>query len=288
MSSDFQHLQRLPRELQLMVFEEFIRAAQEPSIVLLDVEDCEALDYDYHADEMVPVLGWQLRVDNREQLHSESPAVVARRLLAVCSTSRQVAKRFLDRPDPVAQAPEHCEALMGLGLSLDDDIFRLPDDLPRYREVRLRPAAVRNSWDEHRITSIMISLDAFEERLHWAQKSWSGHERVSRADVTLKFTLAGIFTAYLGAQRLIIMVDTPRQHVSWDQIRIVKANDRALFGVSDEHGSARYNSAFDNYEALRRQHMETRSPCMPTYHLNRRPWPELYFAFPRRSSSNAT
>lgn len=123
MSSDFDHLQRLPRELQLMVFEEFIRAAQEPRIVLLDVEDCEALDYDYHADEMVPVLGWKLRVDNREQLHSESPAVVARRLLAVCSTSRRVAKRFLDRPDAVAQAPEHCEALMGLGLSLDDDIF---------------------------------------------------------------------------------------------------------------------------------------------------------------------
>lgn len=283
MSANFHHLQRLSPELQLMVFEEFIRAAQSPRIVLLDVEGCQVLKYNAFLGHEVPVPGLRFRVDNREELHSESPAVVARRLLAVCSSSRQVAKRFLERPDCIDQPPEDYEALMGLGLSLHDDCFWVPDDLPRYMEVHRRPAAALEYSDQHRIRSIMLSLDTFEESLDWARKRWERDEYVSEADLRLRFTLEDLLASYFGLQSLIIMVNVPRQHVCWDQMQIVNPNDGAQFDMSDEHGSARCKSVFEKYEALRTEHMQMRSTCMPDYNSDRQPYPELCFAFPRSS-----
>lgn len=266
-----------------MVFEEFIRAAQSPRIVLLDVEDCQVLKYDLFLGHEVRVPGWRFRVENREELHLESPAVVARRLLAVCSSSRQVAKRFLERPDRITQPPEDYEALMGLGLSLQDDFFWVPDDLPRYMQVHRRPAAVRGHSDQHEIRSIMISLDTFEESLNWARKRWGRDEYASEAEVRLRFTLECLLASYFGLQSLIIMVNIPRQHVCWDQMQIVKLNDLASFDMFDEHGSARCKSVFEKYEELRTEHMEMRSTCMPDYNSDRQPYPELCFAFPRSS-----
>lgn len=291
---NFNHFRFLPRELQLMVFEEFLQATQKPRIVLLDVEECQLFSWDSH------LLGWQLKVENREQLHAENPAVVARSLLGVSRRSRYVATRFLDRLDDMIDPPIHSDALMGLGLSLACDFFWLPDDLPRFVATRGNPPALLGPTDEEEVDFIMISLHAFEEALRWAMGRWEDYERVDGAAQWLRFVLGDVLDYYPASWNLVIIVDVPRGHISWDQIEIVGAHDIAIFGMGGDDGPDRCCSAFRNYETL---HDDILRTCALQQDLNDddgdvpserqgsgRAWPELSFAFLRselhpRSSS---
>lgn len=267
-----------------MVFEEFIRAAQKPRIVLLDAEGCErVLDW-----EKRPRLGWRMAVDNREQLHWENISAVARGLLALCSSSRHVATQFLERPQRVIkEAPEEHPALMGLGLSLEHDLFWLPDTLAPFMAFhrRLWAGGLGGDSDERRMRTIMISLDTFEVALHWAQDQWFKDER-SKLAAELHDVLWALFTLwYWEARNLIIMVDVPRRHVSLDEFKIFRTDGRTRFRMLDEHQSARCNSVFGKYLALRNRERQK----MPGNSEESRRWPQhLYFAFQKRTTLDTT
>lgn len=279
MPAKFHFFQLLPVELQLMVFEEFFRAEQKPRIVLLDAEGCKGpLDW-----EKRPTLSWRLTVNNREQLHWENMSAVARGLLALCSSSRRVATQFLDRPQRVIkEAPEEHPALMGLGLSLRHDLFWLPDTLAPFTAFHGHPLAggLEGLSDERRMRTIMISLDTFEVALHWASDQWFNNER-TKLGADLHFLLSALFTRwYWEARVLIIMVDVPRRHVSLDEFKIFRTDGRTRFNrMLDEHESARCNSVFGKYVALRNREWQE----------NRQWWPRhLYFAFQKRTTLDAT
>lgn len=284
MPADFYYFQLLPVELQLMVFEEFIRAAQKPRIVLLNAEGCEGvLDW-----EKKPRLGWRMAVDNREQLHWENISAVARGLLALCSSSRRVATQFLDRPQRVIKkAPEKHPALMGLGLSLEYDLFWLPDTLAPFIAFhrRLWAGGLGGYSDERRMRTIMISLDAFEVALHWAQDQWFKDES-TKLGADLHRVLWRLFTLwYWGARNLIIMVDVPRRHVSLDEFKIFRTDGRTRSRMLGEHESARCNSVFGKYLALRNRERQK----MPGNSEESRRWPQhLYFAFQKRMTLDTT
>lgn len=226
-----------------MVFEEFIRSTQKPRIALLGVEQSQIFEWDSD------LLGWQLRLENREQLHAENPAVAARSLLGLCSASRYVAKRYLDRPDGTINPPYHDAALMGLGLSLASDAYWVQDDLVRFVEgLQGLPAGSTPSlFDLGDMESIMISFNAFEEIIDAASHP---DEIIYVRTARLSLLPFELFAFFRGRRNWIIMVDVPRRHLSWDQIRVVGMEDPALLGMGDEDLRVRCLSLFQRYSAL--------------------------------------
>lgn len=240
-----------------MVFEEVILAAQEPRIVLLDVEEVEILDTDNPVLRGSDYNGWQFRVENREELRAERPKVVARSLLGVCSASRHVAARFLDRPDEMIK-PRPCDnTLMALGLSLTSDFFWLSDDLPRFMETCDNIPAGWGPPEEDYIESIMLSLHTFEQVFDLGKiHSRKNHENMNEAVLYLCSIMHDLFFTFSGLRNLVIMVDVPRSHISWDQLQVVGANDPTTVTMIDEDGPARCHSALEDYLALQSDYMK--------------------------------
>jgi hypothetical protein len=173
----FHYFQSLPVELQLMVWEEFLRCIDKRRIVLLNAKPVEESDDDDYGEWY---WYWSLKSDNHEQLIADPSSVVAQSLLAVCSSSRNVATRLSQSTAPT--------------LHLARDVFWIPDDLMRYVEkiwvstfmpdCERPPVAFHinhdieqfedsiTEWiDLHAVKYAMISLDTFEQALLWADPS---------------------------------------------------------------------------------------------------------------------
>ncbi|KAK7713711.1 hypothetical protein SLS63_012026 [Diaporthe eres] len=291
MSGIFHRFQALPWELQLMVFEEFILATKKPRIALLDVED---VDLGIPDDPDFPA--WRIRIDNPEQLHAEKPTVVARSLLGVSSASRHVATRFLDRPDHTWDPP-YCHHLPAeLGLSVERDVFWVPDDLPQDMKTRSGGPAGHGRSEEDDMEFVMISLDTFERHFQWGTNQlWEDREEIRGSEIGRRSVLRKFFWTYPRSRHLIIMVDVPRGHVSWDQIQVVGSNDPTPYTMRDEDGPARCHSALENYVALQSDYMRITARELDTHitlgldyefdpeYRWTQPWPELSFAFLRPS-----
>lgn len=252
MSGIFHRFQALPWELQLMVFEEFILATKKPRIVLLDVEEVQIVTPD-----ILDFDGWQFRVGNREELHAENPRVVARSLLGVCSASRHAATQFLDRPDEIIKPPRYDTALMGLGLSLSSDVFWIPDDLLQFMKTCDNIPASYLPPEEEDIDTVMLSLHTLEQVFHRCNaRIREDHSDLGQGAVYHHALLHELFFAFSGMRNLVIMVDVPRGHVSWDQLQVVGVNDPTSVTMSVEDGPARCHSALENYLALQSDYMK--------------------------------
>lgn len=160
-----------------MVWEEFLRCIDKRRIVLLNAKPVEESDDDDYGEWY---WYWSLKSDNHEQLIADPSSVVAQSLLAVCSSSRNVATRLSQSTAPT--------------LHLARDVFWIPDDLMRYVEkiwvstfmpdCERPPVAFHinhdieqfedsiTEWiDLHAVKYAMISLDTFEQALLWADPS---------------------------------------------------------------------------------------------------------------------
>lgn len=229
-----------------MIFEEFILATKKPRIVLVSIEEVELNNPEYP-----DARGWRFRVGNPGQLHTSNPPVVARSLLEVSSASRHVATRFLDQHPETINPPRFTDALTGLGLSITSDIFWLLDDVPRIFNVYWDFVTLREGpCEEAKMHSVMISLHAFEEALHWKEYNEMDGEYVDGPQVGRNSLLREFFFRFPVMKNLIVMVDAPRDQVSLDQIQIIGADDPTAYIMSDEDGPARCHSAFEKYVAL--------------------------------------
>jgi hypothetical protein len=269
MSGNFHLFQSLPRELQIMVFEEFVMASLNPRIALLDTQEQALFVWDNH------LLGWQWSIGNREQLEQGSLATVAATLLQVNTTARYVANQFLDRLGQPINPPRTSEAMMGLGLSLSNDIFWLPDDLPHFLITTMGAPVVLGPTDDESISNIMISLRAFEVTLRWAMKRGEQYEEDDEFEQFLAVVLINVVDSFPAAWDLTIMVDVPRgNNVSWDQVQIVAGNDPALSKLGGDL-PRRCQRAYDRYEWLNQNLVEDD----PNRAWPGRPLPRLSFAF---------
>lgn len=264
-----------------MVFENFVLSTQQPRIALLGLERRRI------EDEVANFPIRQFSVENRQQLHAGNPAVVAESLMDLCSASRDVATRYLARPGGTIKPPRHEAALMGLGLSLASDAYWLPNDVPALMEVLRVGGGIVEEGD---MESVMISFDVFERLVH-ATASPPG---VVENGLRLGITFLQIFYFFHGVRNLIIMVDLPRRHHSWDQIRVVGTEDSTRFEMDDENLRARCLSVFQRYETL---HYNVRASArvlpgaiegsessgdddsLSDRNQRTRMWPELSFAF---------
>lgn len=263
MSSSFNRFQSLPWELQVMVFEHFMLSTQQPRIALLGVEARQVQD----EGAILPV--WQLSLDNREQLHAGNPAVAAEGIMGLCSASRDVATRFLaGHGGTTIKPPRHEAALMGLGLSLASDAYWIPHNMVSLVDPLIYGTGIVEESD---MESVMISLDTFEEPVQVASNP-EGVVDVRTA--RLSILILEFFQFFYGIRNLIIMVDVPRRHISWNQIRIVGVEDPTLPGIDDEDLRARCLDVFQRYEAVHEKHHSR-----PWAYKSECTWPELSFAF---------
>ncbi|KAG6358518.1 hypothetical protein INS49_014402 [Diaporthe citri] len=298
MSSTFHHLQLLPFELQLMVFEEVILATQKPRIVLLDVEEVQIVDTDLPELLGLQLLsGWKFRVENREELHAENPKVVASSLLGVCSASRHVAARSLGRPDEIIKPPQNDNALMGLDLSHTSDVFWLSDDMARFMDICDGVPIGEGLPDEDDMDTVMLSLQTLEQVFHLRNiQIREDHENLIRVSMYQGSVLHDLFLTFPGVRNLVIMVDVPRGHISWDQLQVFGANNPTPVTMSDEDGPARCHSALESYLALQSDYMKIVARERQTHEAGFHPddldenmwfrqWPEISFACLRRSLS---
>lgn len=282
-----------------MVFEEVILATQKPRIVLLDVEEFQVDVPDLPEWFDPEYICWQFRVENREELRAENPKVVARNLLGACSASRHVAARFLDRPGDIIKPPANDIGLMGLGLSLTSDVFWISDDMERFMRVSGGFPVGQGLPDEHDMDTVMLSLHTFEQVFDLDNiQTPEDHENVS-APLYEGSLLHDLCFTFTGARNLVIMVDVPRGHVSWDQLHFRGANDPTPVAMSDEDGPARCHSALESYLALqsdymklvareRQIHMLPLHPDVLDENMWFRQWPEISFAFLKPSSSHTS
>lgn len=276
-----------------MVFEEVILATQKPRIVLLDAEDVEVHLPHLFGRRGSWFDGWQFKVENREEVHAENPKVVARSLLGVCSASRYVATRFLDRPNHIIKPPQWDEALMGLGLSLTSDVFWLPDNLSLFLDTCTNVPAGSGPPEEYLMGSVMLSLDTFEKVFHRDNiQILEDHEDVSDAHLYQGTLLHDFLFIFPGVRNLFIMVDDARGHISLDQLQIVGANDPASVTTREEDGLARCHAALENYLALQSDYMKIVVLERQTFEMEGldaddelgenmwfQQWPEISFAF---------
>lgn len=246
MPQDFPQFLSLPQELQLMIFEEALADSLQPRIVRLETQEQALFVWDNN------LLGWCWTVSNREQLERDSPAAVAGVLLQVNSTARHAANQFLDRLAPPVSPPQVCHALMGLGLCFLRDVFWLPDELVELVITTMGPPVDPSHTDEERISTIMISIDPFEQALRWATQE--GHEFTEDVEfiMFLKLLLINIVDSFPAAWDLIIMVNVDREeHISWDQIEIIRGDYPDLWRLR-AGGNGRCHALYQKYEELNR------------------------------------
>lgn len=313
MSGTFPRFQALPRELQLLVFEEVILATQKPRIALIDAEEVISTEeVELVGPGTIDYASWTPMVENEEQLHAEKPTVVAWSLLGVSSASRYVATRFLQRSVEINPMIEinylgnlinvayYGHLPKQLGLSLELDVFWIPDDLEEYYRIRNhRPTgSTGEEPEEDHMQSVMVSLHAFEKAFQWKiDQSREDYLDVCETYLGWGSVLRNVFRRYFPRMRnLIVMVDVPRGHVSWDQIQVVGADDPTPYTLSDEDAPARCYSALESYMALQSEYMRIIARELRQYlslglpldefdpeERLTQPWPELSFAFRRPS-----
>lgn len=268
----FPQFQLLPPELQLMVWEEVVSAIEKPRVVLLDVEECPDFQIAEYSEDLDV---WRIRVDNSEELFAESHLAAALNLSGVCSTSRYVATRTLDQIH-IVNPPQYCLAFEDLGLSLSSDVFWIPDNLLRFMQARQDPSVILEAADEHDINQLMISLDSLEKLVHWATGHWELYEDTNEDMHMLSLFLEELFDSFRSAHALIVMVDVPRGHVSWDQIQVA--------GLHEDNVPDRCHSVFQLYEARYDDFTERWASVAEEHGLkppdaSARAWPELSSAF---------
>lgn len=288
-----------------MVFEQIIYMTLKPRIVLIDAEEHERF-YPNHGS----FLAWKLRVENYEQLHAEKPTVVAWSLLGVNSASRYVATQFLYRfvdKIPMIEVtnkwssrriPYTNQVPKELGLSLEYDVFWVPDDLPKFVKTLGGIPTGHGRPEEDDMRCVMISLHTFEKAFQWQiDESREDYLDVSETHLGDESVLRDFFRYFPQTRNLIVMVDVPRGPIScWDQIQVVGADDPTPYTFSDEDAPARCYSALESYMAVQSEYMriiarEFNHHEMLGFHPDdfdrhgslTRPWPELSFAFRRPS-----
>lgn len=312
MSGTFHRFQDLPRELQLMVFEQVILATPKPRIVLIDAEEVVkfAQRFEFVGPGWVDYAAWTPVVENKEQLYAEKPTVVAWGLLGVNSASRYVATRFLHRSveiNPMVEinylgnlvnVPYYGHLPKQLNLSVESDVFWVPDDLEEFCRIRNhRPTGSTDGEpEEDHMQSVMISLHTFEKAFQWKiDQSREDYLDVCETHRGWGSVLRTVLRYYFPRTRnLIVMVDVPRGHVSWDQIQVVGADDPTPYTLSDGDAPVRCYSALESYMALQSEYMRIiarelhqhlwlgfpQEEFDPEQRLTQ-PWPELSFAFRR-------
>ncbi|POS71932.1 hypothetical protein DHEL01_v209675 [Diaporthe helianthi] len=274
MSHEFPQFLSLPRELQLLIFEQALVVSLNPRIVLLDTQEHSLFVCDKH------LVGWGWRVSNREQLEQDSPAEVANALMQVSNTGRYAANQFLDRFVLPFNPPQVSQPFLGLGLCLIHDVFWLPDDLDEFLITTIGPPADPDPVDEENMSNLMISLEPFQEALEWATQSGYEFSEPVGYRQFLKSVLINIIDTFPSAWDLIVMVDVPRgQHISWDQIQVVRGSDPDLSRIQGG-GDGSCHSLYQTYEALS-QKLVSEDPARD----RARALPELSFAFRRAVQS---
>ncbi|KAK2609400.1 hypothetical protein N8I77_002897 [Diaporthe amygdali] len=276
----FSCFQVLPSELQLMVFEEVVLATLKPRVVLLDVEARSSFHPDFH------LICWQITVENRQQLHEENPSVVAHKIMGISSAGGYTGTRFLNTLN-VIDPPRYCSALFGLGVSLAWDLFWLPDNLEQFMATRQYPALLRGPTDEDEINFIMMSLHVFEEAVRWAGRRWEQHEELNENTQRRQFLLNEVFECFPSSWELVIMVNVPRGHISWDEVQLTGINDPEILTMGDrEDGPDRCHSVYQTYEMLHDGLMEVYASQLNEGNEDllfrdglERAWPQLSFAF---------
>lgn len=298
-----------------MVFEQVILATQKPRIVLIDAEEViSAEEVELVGPGRVDYAAWTPMVENKEQLHAEKPTVVAWSLLGVNSASRYVATRFLHRSveiNPMIEInylgnliniPYYGHLPKRLGLSVELDVFWVPDDLEEFCRIRNHRSTGNTDGDpeEDHMQSVMISLHTFEKtfqkKIDQSRQSRKEYLDVCETYLGEGSALRNFFRYFPRMRNLIVMVDVPRGHLSWDQIQVVEADDPTPYTLGDEDAPNRCYSALESYLAVQSefkrmiareldQHLWLGEPY-DEFDIEERltqPWPELSFAFQRPS-----
>lgn len=272
---DFPMFSLLPMELQLQIFEQALEdLADKPRIALLGATSTPCFDKSTPGRGVT--IGWTLIVENSEELHRDNPYDLAHRLLQICPSGAHIAKRFF-KSHVVWDPPHYCGALQNLDLSLDSDIFWLPDDLYQFFSTRAGTAASPQCHqDESWIRRLMISLDTLEEVMHWSQGRILEHEMPEgylSSPILCTAVLETIFGTYSGCTELIVVVGAERRHLSWDEVRYVppaegdqpECNGPKPEWEVDQDAQPRCRALWDEYYSL--------DECEEIV------WPEMSFAF---------
>lgn len=247
-----------------MVFEEFLleTGQEEPLVVILDPEEIPNLrrnprdylkddewveddDLDPPDDPDDDDEHWVAVASNKEQL-------LTRGLLNLCSASRDAAMRFQGRPDeePISDCYDARE-LEGLGLSLARDFFWFPDDMLQMIivEDEIHFGAVHHE-DGVKVQNAMLSIRTVEAAINLTNRIEEVGDDfdIDEYGPGLHLDTQDLFRSFHGLKKLVVMVDVPRQHVSWDKIQVVKPDDPALLALAGETGRERCLSALRAYE----------------------------------------
>ncbi|ROW07266.1 hypothetical protein VMCG_03764 [Cytospora schulzeri] len=273
LSGEFNMFQCLPTELQLMIFEAALDNLAKPRIVILDIETAPTYNSRRSRD---LTLGWQLKVDNHEELTKENPLGLARSLLQTCETGEYVVNRFINS-HRIWDPPHHCHELLSKDLSLSFDVFWLPDDLFAFHWLKTFHPAGREDWrDEESIACLMVSMDSLEEVARWAMGRFDEQDRQDEANNYVSFeglsrTLENVLTYYPSCEEIIVMVGAPsgdRKHVSWSDLNYVHADDKQMVPKFDLYAADRdeadqCQSLAQTYYALSDNAMESDGVSMP-------------------------
>lgn len=238
-----------------MVFEEFLleTGQEEPLVVILDPEqipnlrsnpDDDVEDY-YNSDDDDDDEYWIAVAANKKQL-------LTRGLLNVCSASRDAAMRFEGRPDekPISDCYPARE-LGGLGLLLARDFFWVPDDMLELTilqdEITFRAV---HYHDGVKVQNGMLSIHTVEAAINLTNRMREVGDDfdIDEYGPGLHLDTKDLFRSFHGLKKLVVMVDVPRQHVSWDKIQVVKPDDPALLTLAGETGRDRCLSVLRAYE----------------------------------------
>lgn len=251
MSGEFKKFQSLPWEIQVMIFEDFLlqNSPEKPRVVILHIEEVPSLRLtsgDYLEQSGVKVTNWG-------QLLAEGPDSVARSLLDVCSSSREAAIRFPGCPEERPFPPHHrIKELLGLGLSLTRDFIWFPDDMLELTIVQENIPYYNPVYfpEGEGIENAIISIQAVETAMDLTNRMREDDVDIDDMGPGLHLAVDELFKSFEGLRQLVVMVDVPRQHVSWDKIQIVKPDDPALLTLAGETGRERCLSVLRAYEAL--------------------------------------
>lgn len=257
-ATDFPMFCFLPKELQLRIFEQALEdLADKPRIALLDATATPC--FDNTTPERGVTMGWDLTLENSDEMHRENPYDRARRFLQVCPIGAYVAKRFLNS-HVVWDPPHYCNALRNLDLSLESDIYWLPDNLYPFVSAREGPAASpQHTRDESWIRRLMVNLDTLEDVVRWSQGRVEEHELSEGnllAPLSYRHILETICWTYFGCTEIIVMVGTERRHFSWDKVRYIPpAEGDDYFGPEpqwevDQASESRCRALWDEYLSL--------------------------------------
>jgi hypothetical protein len=272
MPANFRRFGDLPQEIQLMVFEEYLRDTLKPRIVLLDTSELGT--------------GWRWEVGNRTQLFQTRPFMVAFALAGIPNASAtRVAMAFVEHLNSASiYWSKDIDYWGNLDLCLESEIFWLPDDLVQFGITTLGDQVGRGT-DQTHISRIMTSLAAFEGVLGRETRLGEDIDRgdASEESFTDMLVITIIEDLFPSARELYVMVDIPRGHISYESVQFLRGSDPALPRLGgDNAAGSRCHLAYETYETINRIILT----CNPDRGHTDRALPELWFGFRRSALSD--